>query len=163
MGIEKPKSSERIQTTSTDTGNGLLEVNIDFLPNDLEAVSPDSDKSNNTHKSLNNSTENLNASMGSMKMETFSDSVEKLDDFESPAFEPLEGRVSSAMSDTYDDDDLDDDENSKLSAISGLTSQDSVESCHSKVVKAEIDVKLEENNTVEATINNQEYTQEKPA
>lgn len=129
LGIEKPKPSEsklaamNAAAAASELANGYIEVKTDFPHTDLEAVSPDSDRSNHNRSS---SSENLNISSGSVKLELLNDSIDKMDDFESPAFEPIEGRLSSAMSmkDGHDEDG----DNSKLSGISGLTSQDSLES-----------------------------------
>lgn len=117
-----------------------------FLPSDLEleAVSPDSDKLNRSCGSGSDAsgddtlqTEPQSgtalsvAVVGSnmpVTVSSFNRSASGVgEDFESPAFEPLEGRSSSALSNRPDDADEDGD-NSKLSAISGLTSRDSVES-----------------------------------
>lgn len=96
VGIEKPLK---------DKHNGSLEVDTDLLPTDLEQVSPDSDK-----KSL---------------LEQIEEEIVEDEDFESPAFEPIEPMTA------------DKNENSNLSAISGLTSQDSIEN------KSEPDEQLE--------------------
>lgn len=81
-----------------------------LLPTDLEAVSPDSVKSNQKTNDFEN---DFNSN--------FDD--DKDEDFESPAFEPLESRLRSELDAPKNDSD----DNSKLSAISGLTSQDSIE------------------------------------
>lgn len=144
LGIEKPKPSEsklaamNAAAAASELANGYIEVNTDFPHTDLEAVSPDSDRSNHDKTS---STENLNVSGGSVKLELLNDSIDKMEDFESPAFEPIEGRLSSTMS--LKDGNDEDGDNSKLSGISGLTSQDSLESN----VKAEVQI---EANCVEA-------------
>lgn len=104
---------------ASELANGYIEVNTDFPHTDLEAVSPDSDRSNHNKSS---SSENLNISGGSIKLD-LNDSIDKIEDFESPAFEPIEGRRSSLKDGNDEDGD-----NSKLSGISGLTSQDSLES-----------------------------------
>lgn len=134
-----------------------------FLPSDLEleAVSPDSDKMNRSRGSgsdasgddplqmdrADSSTTVAISAVASaataMSAVDNTDMAASLnrsangvgDDFESPAFEPLEGRTSSALSNRLDDAD-DDGDNSKLSAISGLTSRDSVESNRSGETQA---------------------------
>lgn len=147
LGIEKPKIIEQqplppLPATHSlpnefGVSNGLT---FDLgqhnnLPNDLEAVSPESDRCNASKsadsRSQSDEVDNVNTSIESGNTEGHNnDAADKsmCDDFESPAFEPLEGRASSAMSLVNDDDDEDGD-NSKISAISGLTSQDSIESC----------------------------------
>ena len=97
VGIEKPDKKEK--------HNGSLEVDTDLLPTDLEQVSPDSDKKSS--------------------LEQIEEEIVEDEDFESPAFEPIEPMT------------VDKNENSNLSAISGLTSQDSVEN------KSEPDEQLE--------------------
>ncbi len=83
----------------------------------MEAVSPDSTGSK---KSFKDSTEDLNTTLDIIKTE-LNDSVEKVDDdFESPAFEPLKGSLLT------ESESINGEEDSKLSDISGLTSQDSV-------------------------------------
>lgn len=152
LGIEKPKVIEQpplppplppTHSLPNEFGvstNGLtfnLGIN-NILPNDLEAVSPESDRCN-ANKSLDSSVQSddaadhMNTSIESGNTEQHADAADKsmCDDFESPAFEPLEGRASSAMSLVNDDEDGD---NSKISAISGLTSQDSIESCNGNFV-----------------------------
>lgn len=90
VGIEKQQSVKK--------ENGALEIDTDLIPTDLELeqVSPDSDK-----KSL----------QGNEEIEE-----EVVDDFESPAFEPIEPVAPEKPEEN---------QNSNLSEISGLTSQDS--------------------------------------
>lgn len=98
VGIEKPTKEEKQQ-------NGTLEVDTSLLlPNDLEQVSPDSDKK---------STDNVEE-----KEELEEEIVDEDDDFESPAFEPIEPIKTEKNENS---------QVSNLSEISGLTSQDSVE------------------------------------
>uniref|UniRef100_A0A182N443 BOD1/SHG1 domain-containing protein n=1 Tax=Anopheles dirus TaxID=7168 RepID=A0A182N443_9DIPT len=118
LGIEKPKSSFN--------GNEHLTARAESLLEDLEAVSPDSDK-----KSEGSLTppppppppeepeEYIVENMDIDEDEPQDESKEQ-DDFESPAFEPLEVRSPSKSKDDTND--------SHSSAISGLTSQESVES-----------------------------------
>lgn len=124
LGIEKPKPSDEqtlLQSelcTNEDVKPKILPTDLD----DLEAVSPDSTGSK---KSFKDSTEELNIPVDSIKQE-LNDSIEKVDDdFESPAFEPLKGSLLTGS------DSVNGEEDSKLSDISGLTSQDSVNSEHS--------------------------------
>lgn len=103
LGIEKPKPA---------LNGGEMEVQTDFLPEDLEAVSPDSDKkSSSTSSDIAIKTEQT-------ANEELNESKEIAEDFESPAFEPLETRPPSQTKNESND--------SHTSAISGLTSQDSV-------------------------------------
>lgn len=98
VGIAKPVK-EKIASEA-------LEIDTDHLmPTDLEQVSPDSDKKSSLSDML------LDESQGEQVEEEVVDD----DDFESPAFEPIE--VIKA----------DKNENSNLSSISGLTSQGSSE------------------------------------
>lgn len=94
VGIAKPIKKEKLPSEA-------LEVDIDLLPTDLEQVSPDSDK-----KSLPDAMD--------IEEEVEEEIVED-EDFESPAFEPIEAIM------------VEKNDNSNLSAISGLTSQDSLE------------------------------------
>lgn len=105
LGIEKPKP--------VVNGSGGLDVQTDFLPEDLEAVSPDSDKKSSSASS------DIHPTMDQNQHEELNDSKEHIDDFESPAFEPLETRPPSQTKHESND--------SNASAISGLTSQESVE------------------------------------
>ncbi|CAO1307317.1 unnamed protein product [Diamesa serratosioi] len=94
--------------------NGILnalEVQTDLLPTDLEAVSPDSDKKSN----ISDAPGDIVEEEVDEEMEIVEDEPEE--DFESPAFEPLENlSPKNENSQTSD-----------FSAISGLTSQDSIE------------------------------------
>lgn len=108
VGIEKPKKEEKQQ-------NGSLEIDTALLPTDLEQVSPDS----STDKK----------SPGSIKEEIEEELVED-EDFESPAFEPIESlKVEKTEVETC--------ENTNLSEISGLTSQDSPKSHKSEPTNIE--------------------------
>lgn len=98
VGIAKPIKKEKLPTET-------LEVETDLLPTDLEQVSPDSDK-----KSL---PEDMD--IDESKGEEIEEEIVEDEDFESPAFEPIEPATVAKN------------ENSNLSAISGLTSQDSLE------------------------------------
>uniref|UniRef100_A0A182QP84 BOD1/SHG1 domain-containing protein n=1 Tax=Anopheles farauti TaxID=69004 RepID=A0A182QP84_9DIPT len=121
FGIEKPKSSFNGSEHVSAPAESLLE--------DLEAVSPDSDKK--SEGSLTpppppppppppeESEEHVVENMDIDEDEPQDESKEQ-DDFESPAFEPLEVRSPSKSKDDTND--------SHSSAISGLTSQESVES-----------------------------------
>lgn len=105
LGIEKPKPAVN--------GSGL-DVQTDFLPEDLEAVSPDSDKKSSSTSS------DMHITMEPSAIEPeLNESKEIIDDFESPAFEPLQTRPPSQMKQESSD--------SHASVISGLTSQESVE------------------------------------
>uniref|UniRef100_A0A2M4AIC7 BOD1/SHG1 domain-containing protein n=1 Tax=Anopheles triannulatus TaxID=58253 RepID=A0A2M4AIC7_9DIPT len=119
LGIEKPKSS--VNGNETARGESLLE--------DLEAVSPDSDKKSEgslTPPQPAAETEHMEVDMeiddddDEAGVEEEVDDSKEQDDFESPAFEPLEVRSPSKMKEEAND--------SNSSAISGLTSQESVES-----------------------------------
>ncbi|XP_058813964.1 uncharacterized protein LOC131677890 [Topomyia yanbarensis] len=113
LGIEKPEPV---------INGGVLDAQTDFLPEDLEAVSPDSDKKSSSASSdVPNTVEHtINEDMNEFK--------EHVDDFESPAFEPLETRPPSQTKQESND--------SHASAISGLTSQESVESEHINATSA---------------------------
>lgn len=98
VGIPKPVK-EKIASES-------LEIDTDqLMPTDLEQVSPDSDKKSSLSDML------LDESQGEQVEEEVVDD----DDFESPAFEPIEV-IKAEKS-----------ENSNLSSISGLTSHGSSE------------------------------------
>ncbi|XP_055851440.1 dentin sialophosphoprotein [Episyrphus balteatus] len=73
LGIPKPQPTVVVTSSDVPPLNGILKVETDLLPTDLEQVSPDSDKC--TMKSDSKD-----------EMET----DDKIDDFESPAFEPIE-------------------------------------------------------------------------
>jgi hypothetical protein len=98
VGLEKPKRGEK--------NNGSLEIDTTLMPTDLEQVSPDSDKkSSDSHENK----------------EQVEEEIAEDDDFESPAFEPIEPLktvTETACQNSH---------NSNLSEISGLTSQDSAE------------------------------------
>lgn len=96
-GLEQPIKQEVKQE------NGTLEVDTNLLPTDLEQVSPDSDKKSITEVSMDEEVE-----------EEIID-----DDFESPAFEPVEPMIIDKSENSQQSD---------LSAISGLTSHDSEKS-----------------------------------
>ncbi|KAJ6639955.1 Biorientation of chromosomes in cell division protein 1 [Pseudolycoriella hygida] len=120
LGIEKPKPSEEPLVTAeppADEETKAKDLSTDL--DDLEAVSPDSTASK---KSFKDSIENLKTAIDLEKSE-LNDSGEKVDDdFESPAFEPLKSSLLAGS------DSVNGEEDSKLSDISGLTSQDSVNS-----------------------------------
>lgn len=124
LGIEKPTPSDD-QTLHSDhcsneeTKPKTLPTDLD----DLEAVSPDSTGSKKSFKE-----EDLETQIDLIKSE-LNDSVEKVDDdFESPAFEPLKGSLTPLKDSLTGADSINGEEDSKLSDISGLTSQDSVNS-----------------------------------
>lgn len=73
LGIPKPQPTVCVTTSEVSSLNGVLKIETNLLPTDLEQVSPDSDKC--TVKS---------DSKDEMELD------DKLDDFESPAFEPIE-------------------------------------------------------------------------
>lgn len=114
VGIEKPIKKEKIEPLEVKTEG--------FLPTDLEQVSPDSDKKSSVSDSFN---------VADIKNEEIEEEIVEDEDFESPAFEPIESIL------------LEKNENSRhsnLSAISGLTSQDSLEEKPEEPVeKMEID------------------------
>lgn len=116
LGIEKPKP--------VVNGSGGLDVQTDFLPEDLEAVSPDSDKKSSSASS------DINPLIEPILHEELNESKENIDDFESPAFEPLEVRPPSQTKQESND--------SHASAISGLTSQESVEDEPTELVSASV-------------------------
>uniref|UniRef100_A0A182P558 BOD1/SHG1 domain-containing protein n=1 Tax=Anopheles epiroticus TaxID=199890 RepID=A0A182P558_9DIPT len=131
LGIEKPKSS-------VNGNEQVAPVRPESLLEDLEAVSPDSDKK--SEGSLTPSPpppiqqpppppppapeEPVEHGVENMDIDEEDDEVldesKEQDDFESPAFEPLEVRSPSKPKDETND--------SNSSVISGLTSQESVES-----------------------------------
>ncbi|XP_018326199.1 biorientation of chromosomes in cell division protein 1-like 1 [Agrilus planipennis] len=101
LGIEKPTSKEETTKESKDTKP--LHINIsqnDLLPNDLEAISPESE-----------TTEKKN----DQRFDSEKNDENKIDEDESPPFEPLEGSIPQTNLD----------ENSVDSHLSGLMSQDS--------------------------------------
>lgn len=100
VGIEKPVKKDKLDA---------LEVKTDLLPplDDLEQVSPDSDKKSTMSDDI------LNEAKGEEVEEEIVD-----EDFESPAFEPIESILLEKNESSH---------HSDLSAISGLTSQDSME------------------------------------
>uniref|UniRef100_A0A182VZ61 BOD1/SHG1 domain-containing protein n=1 Tax=Anopheles minimus TaxID=112268 RepID=A0A182VZ61_9DIPT len=129
LGIEKPKSSFN--------GNEHLSACAESLLEDLEAVSPDSDKKSEgcstpspppppqqplppppepTEEPVEHAVENMDIDEDDEAL----DESKEQDDFESPAFEPLEVRSPSKTKDETND--------SNSSVISGLTSQESVKS-----------------------------------
>uniref|UniRef100_A0A182LRW8 BOD1/SHG1 domain-containing protein n=1 Tax=Anopheles culicifacies TaxID=139723 RepID=A0A182LRW8_9DIPT len=130
LGIEKPKSSFN--------GSEHLAACAESLLEDLEAVSPDSDKKSEgcltpspppppqqplppppepAEEPVEHVVENMD--IDEEDDEVLDESKEQ-DDFESPAFEPLEVRSPCKVKDETND--------SNSSAISGLTSQESVKS-----------------------------------
>lgn len=102
VGISKPVKKEK-------NPDEALEVETDLLPTDLEQVSPDSDKKSSTSEIIN---------AEDIKDEEIEEEIVEDDDFESPAFEPVEAMEVDRNEQS---------QHSNLSAISGLTSQDSVE------------------------------------
>lgn len=141
LGIEKTTSTSpstnttpnnNVGASSTKNLNEYLQVEVNLLPTDLEAVSPDSEK-----KSVSDMSETVEEIKENEDFIT--ESEDKVEDFESPPFERLEGLEKDVKEDKKDDkldleimaeilklrDNSNDSNNSK---ISGLTSQDSVES-----------------------------------
>lgn len=137
LGIEKPANPT--SELEVDTGN-----HQQFLPNlELEQVSPDSEKCPSIEAPSPNAHNQDN-----LIDDRVDDIEEKMDDFESPAFEPIECKIVKDEIVEEDDDkmdiclgDSDDDMNksngfnvnscdevkSNLSSISGLTSNESIE------------------------------------
>ncbi|XP_035897404.1 biorientation of chromosomes in cell division protein 1-like 1 [Anopheles stephensi] len=130
LGIEKPKSSFN--------GNEHPVTHAESLLEDLEAVSPDSDKKSDgcltpspppqppqppppAEEPDEHVVENMDIDEEEEDDDPMDESKEQ-DDFESPAFEPLEVRSPSKTKDETNDE-------SNSSVISGLTSQESVKSC----------------------------------
>lgn len=106
LGIEKPKPIAN--------GSGGMEVQTDsLLLEDLEAVSPDSDKKSSSASS------DIHPTIERHLHEELNEPKENIDEFDSPAFEPLQTRPPSQTKHESND--------SNASAISGLTSQESVE------------------------------------
>lgn len=104
-GVPKPS----LKAVKHENGTlNALEVQTDLLPTDLEAVSPDSENKSN-----------ISDAPGDIVEEEVDEEMEIVEeeDFESPAFEPLE-----ALSPKNENS-----QTSDFSAISGLTSQDSIE------------------------------------
>lgn len=139
MGVEKPinRSSE----LEIDTSNQQQ-----FLPNlDLEQVSPDSEKcpSVEPHSPNGHITHIAHDERGD-------DAEDKMDDLESPAFEPIQCKIVKNEISAQDDDEMDicsgdsdddlnksngfnvDEVKSNLSSISGLTSNESIGEDQSK-------------------------------
>lgn len=126
LGIEKPSRSEN---KSLDTP---LKISIieNLLPTDLEAISPDSDihddelnvtDENVTEKVINGSNENTREELNDSKM----------DEDESPPFEPLEESVTLMP---LEENSVD----SHLSTFSGIASHDSNQSREQKVPQVDI-------------------------
>lgn len=99
VGMEKPIKREK---------QDALEVETDLLPTDLEQVSPDSDKKSSA------------SGLEVIKDEEIEEEIVEDEDFESPAFEPIEPMV-------VEKNENENSHQSNLSSISGLTSQDSAE------------------------------------
>lgn len=99
VGLERPIKKEKT--------NGALVIETDLLPTDLEQVSPDSDMKSE------------------VKDEEVEEEIVEDEDFESPAFEPIEPITAEKN------------ENSNLSAISGLTSQSSLDNKNVETVPQE--------------------------
>jgi hypothetical protein len=133
-GLEQPIKQEVKQE------NGALEVDTtNLMPTDLEQVSPDSDKNSITEVSKDEEVE-----------EEIID-----DDFESPAFEPVEPMI------------IDKNENSQqsdLSGISGLTSHDS-EKSEQPITAAQETQQMQQDNELSQISSTPEETntQEPPA
>lgn len=152
VGLDKLpyKTVPDFKFAGTEYPNGDLKVETDLLPTDLEAVSPDSDDKSNQDS---NDKIKINKDECEEEGEVLDESFDKIDDFESPAFEPLEGyRPPSGLKKEESND-------SRLSGISGLTSQDSVESSkeekkniedgevvdeEGEIIEKEIDTTIEE-------------------
>lgn len=136
LGIEKP--TNRLSEIEVDTVNHEL-----ILPNmELEQVSPDSEKCSSIEPS--------SPSKHLLNENNMNDVDDKIDDLESPAFEPIECKTVKDESLEHDDDRMDicnssdsdnepippngfgihnsDEVKSNLSSISGLTSNESIES-----------------------------------
>lgn len=115
LGIEKPAKQDT---------NGTLAVDTDLIDNDLEleAVSPDSDKKSNL------SNVSINQENGTVEEDMEVDQETMMEEYESPAFEPLEGLEKKTNENS---------QHSNLSEISGLTSQDSVDNKSQKSEKSE--------------------------
>lgn len=129
VGMEKPIKKEK-------QPNGNLEIDTDLLPTDLEQVSPDSDKKSSLSDGLNADDE--------VKDEQIEEEVIEDEDFESPAFEPVEPITA------------DKNDNSNLSAISGLTSQDSIEN------KSEQEQPMQQDTQLSQISSMQDISQETP-
>lgn len=82
LGIEKPQRNEKLSSTQ-------LRLNaLNLLPTDLEAVSPESDM-NDDFMDDEKSADKIDNGVGE-KVETGNGDVSKMEDEESPPFEPLE-------------------------------------------------------------------------
>ncbi|GAB0092891.1 hypothetical protein DMENIID0001_079410 [Sergentomyia squamirostris] len=111
LGIEKPLVKPKDEPVFMEQ-NG--EIQVDLLPTDLlEAVSPDSDKKSHCSEDVKEEITEEEI------VPELNESNDKMDDDESPPFEPLEGRPVSPA-------DHKESQDSHASEISGLTSQDSV-------------------------------------
>lgn len=125
VGIEKPIKKEEKQ-------NGTLEIDTALLPTDLEQVSPDS----STDKKSPNSIK-----------EEIEEELAEDEDFESPAFEPIEPmKIERTVNENS--------ENTNLSEISGLTSQDSAKSPKSEPTN------IEDRNKVDTALSQISSTQD---
>ncbi|XP_059614446.1 biorientation of chromosomes in cell division protein 1-like 1 [Phlebotomus argentipes] len=115
LGIEKP------QPKPNNMENG--ELKVDLMPTDLlEAVSPDSSKSD---KSSLLAADDVKEEITEEEIvPELNESNDRIDDEESPPFEPLEGHPSSPLK----KEEKEDSQDTNVSGISGLTSQDSVDS-----------------------------------
>ncbi len=127
LGFEQIQQIEPISEVKKENGNDL-QVKTDLITTDLdlEAVSPDSDKKS-TDSRLSN-----NKKKGSEDADV---DMDESQEFESPAFEPLEGLQGLVKIEN---------ENSQTSGISGLTAQD--DTADSKSVKNEIKIENAEEN-----------------
>ncbi|XP_055677628.1 biorientation of chromosomes in cell division protein 1-like 1 [Lutzomyia longipalpis] len=139
LGIEKPIAKPKEEPTFEQ--NGMK--NFDLLPTDLlEAVSPDSSKS---AKSMYSSHEDIKEEITEEEIvPELDESNDRIDDEESPPFEPLEGQHPE--DEVKKEEGEDDSQNSHVSGISGLTSQDSLCSAKNPTEPMEVDeeVKTEE-------------------
>lgn len=121
MGVEQPSEI-----------NLKIEIGTDVLPvNDLEQVSPDSEKSNSNDRKHPSNMSN----MGSGNYNSFNYFDIKIEDLESPAFEPIEP-LKTELKTLNNEDDMDisdgsdtphqmNELKSSSSSISGLTSNES--------------------------------------
>uniref|UniRef100_A0A1B0DQV5 BOD1/SHG1 domain-containing protein n=1 Tax=Phlebotomus papatasi TaxID=29031 RepID=A0A1B0DQV5_PHLPP len=136
LGIEKPQVKPKEESQVSAAQNG--EMKMDLLPTDLlEAVSPDSTQSDKSKFSGEEIKEEITEEE---VVPELNESDDRIDDEESPPFEPLEGRPASSLKKEEDES-----QSSHVSGISGLTSQDSVFSGKNPTEPMEVDeVKPEE-------------------
>lgn len=155
LGIEKPEKSNN--NGVHDTSTQLDTSTDDLLPNDLESVSPESvkslDKSGELVVDDVKSPVNVDLPKSSIKFEKEDKIVDQSEDsvnsndeeFESPAFEPLENSLKEEGCS----------KDSHLSGISDLTSHDSNVSSNANDFKAEPDV----TNKIDTQNNNSRLSQ----